>query len=720
MGDAVAQQLASWGISQAEAQQAGIFETPSAQQIYAEMEDRHALVIPYYNPDGSPKFFDRGRGLEPFGRLRYLGANGHSHPGFGGPGKAIRYTQPDHSGIAAYFWPGGDWLRIFADITIPILITEGEAKAIKGCLAGYCVIGLGGVFNFAERGGQLLPELAQINWQHRDVYVVYDSDAATNPNVLLAEARLVEELQRERGARCHIVRLPSDNGNKVGLDDYLKSHGADAFAALLRQTTKVNSLDIKIMQLNQSVAWIEREGMVYDLTNKLFIRKENFLNGSRYSALSHMTVGGGQKSNTVKKISVAKEWLTHPNAQRYDEIIFRPREGKVIKREEGGVSLNMWEGFESREGDVRPFLELTAHLFQNVEEDIRDIPLKLMIYKAQNPEIKIPLAIVITGPEGSGKTLWGDCLREAFGIYGRNVPPDNLSSDFRPWLEKPLLITVNEAEGQDMRKAAGKIRALVSDMVHPMNDKFRPVRDVNHYAQYIVTANDLSVGSFRSGDRRNIVVGAPKPQGRELYDRVGAWLKHGGPQALMHWLLNFDLKGWVPPDRAPMTAEKHLAYQEGLTLVQELAERMKASNETLITQWLDSSVAWARAMELSNIPQQAQAARAILDVAPTFQIRPWYTPQELLTMFPMIAQQLAGGRFFQTTPAGQLSRELREAGIQYLVNKDDHRGFMWRGQIRQYLVISGFDQYGGPVSQKEFEAAMNSWPNYGLLRGLRR
>src|SRR5690606_25078891 len=105
-------------------------------------------------------------------------------------------------------------------------------------------------------------------------------------------ARLVHELQGLRGAHCHIVRLPADGDEKMGLDDYLRKIGPDQFEKLLYRSPALSSLDAKIIDLNKSYAWIERESMVYDLRSRLFIRKENFVNGSLSSSLKHVTVGG--------------------------------------------------------------------------------------------------------------------------------------------------------------------------------------------------------------------------------------------------------------------------------------------------------------------------------------------------------------------------------------------------------------------------------------------
>ena len=89
---------------------------------------------------------------------------------------------------------------------------------------------------------ELIDSLASIAWQGRPVFIAYDSDAATNPSVRKAEWHLAETLARH-GAKVKVVRLPpGDPGPdgtpaKVGLDDYLVSHGADAFRKLLDAAT---------------------------------------------------------------------------------------------------------------------------------------------------------------------------------------------------------------------------------------------------------------------------------------------------------------------------------------------------------------------------------------------------------------------------------------------------------------------------------------------------
>ena len=112
---------------------------------------------------------------------------------------------------------------------------------------------------------------------------------------------------------------------------------------------------------------------------------------------------------------------------------------------------------------------------------------------------------------------------------------------------------------EDITNASEQLKALISDLKRPMNEKYRPVRQINTYTSYIITSNRRAVGAFSADDRRMIVVDCPpkmtSPADQALYDtlgqRNGAWFHGGGPRHLLHYLLTLDLKGWRPPSSAP-------------------------------------------------------------------------------------------------------------------------------------------------------------------------
>jgi P4 family phage/plasmid primase-like protien len=90
---------------------------------------------------------------------------------------------------------------------------------------------------------ELIDDLASIAWQGRPLFIVYDSDAVTNRHVRMAEWHLAETLKRH-GAAVKTVRLPPGEPGpdgapaKVGLDDFLVAHGAEALRRLLDAATE--------------------------------------------------------------------------------------------------------------------------------------------------------------------------------------------------------------------------------------------------------------------------------------------------------------------------------------------------------------------------------------------------------------------------------------------------------------------------------------------------
>lgn len=708
VGDA---QLASWGLSRQQAEEVGLFEVGDASLALPTCPARPGIVIPYYRPDGQLLRINDA----PFGRVRWL--NLPKQTGFHGKVKTPRYGQPSGTNVQVYFPPGIPWDTILSDPKVPIVITEGEVKAIVACLHKFNCLALGGVYNFANKGG-LVKVLAQAVWEGREVVIIYDSDASTNPDVLAAEARLVEELGTQRSAKVKVVRLPAAGDAKMGLDDYIHAHGADSLDKLIDEAPALSQLDAKIIALNKNCAWVSQEGRVYDMDQKTFLRKENFTNGERFGSIKHIQA----TEKGTKVISVAESWLKHPHAQRYNQILFRPGEPITLPSEEGmGASLNLWLGWHEAEGPVEPFLRLTEHLVsKEPNREVQELPLKLLAYKAQNPQKKIPLALVFAGPVGSGKTLWGDIVIEAFGPYSTSIEPGALALDFHPWLETSVVATVNELDVRTMRDNAELIKALITDPRRQLNDKFRSIRMVTSPTFYIITSNYTGVtAGFSHDDRRIIGIQAPGKHLGDLafYGPIWRWREQGGPKFLMNYLLNLDLEGWEPPSSAPMTAAKRLAYREGLTPIQLLAEDMRNSNFNSIVYWIGLAGQWAQMQEIGGDPKAASQGRAVLAGLAHMQVRPWYTAEELVLIFPAVLAQVYSTKDREVWTPGGLSRVLRDSGIPFLVNRDNPDGFLHLGKMRQYLVISQFAEWDQPISQPDFDRAMKNWPLYGQQKG---
>jgi Protein of unknown function (DUF3631)/Domain of unknown function (DUF3854) len=122
------------------------------------------------------------------------------------------------------------------DPTRPLFITEGPLKADSMVSAGLDTIALLGVWNWrgtnADGGKTALPDWELVALDGRRIYVVFDSDAMRKQGVHDACARLGAFLRMKK-AKVAYVYLPSENGQKIGSDDYLASgHKAADLVAL--------------------------------------------------------------------------------------------------------------------------------------------------------------------------------------------------------------------------------------------------------------------------------------------------------------------------------------------------------------------------------------------------------------------------------------------------------------------------------------------------------
>lgn len=122
-----------------------------------------------------------------------------------------------------------------ADPHVPVVITESALKAdsILSTIDpdAYAVLSIAGVYGWRSDGAPI-SDFEDVRWRHKErervvtrrtVYVAFDSDALTNPDVCRARWGLTEHLRR-RGARVRWIDVPdAADGGKQGIDDALAS-----------------------------------------------------------------------------------------------------------------------------------------------------------------------------------------------------------------------------------------------------------------------------------------------------------------------------------------------------------------------------------------------------------------------------------------------------------------------------------------------------------------
>ena len=197
-----------------------------------------ALVFPFFMPGRAEPVMYRVRPERPLSARR--------------EGKTVvrKYEQPKGVPVLPFYPPNtrrGGWL---ADTSRPMLWVEGEKKALALDQLGHATIGGTGVWAFhdvARRDAEDLwaihpAILEHANLAGREHRIIFDSDAATNDQVMLAAQRLAGMLEAAGAARVLFIRIPVEGDEKLGIDDYLVKHGEAATQALLEQGAPIVGL----------------------------------------------------------------------------------------------------------------------------------------------------------------------------------------------------------------------------------------------------------------------------------------------------------------------------------------------------------------------------------------------------------------------------------------------------------------------------------------------
>jgi hypothetical protein len=112
-------------------------------------------------------------------------------------GKPVKYETPCNSCMSLDVHPFAK--ERLSDPSCPLLITEGIKKGDALVSRGCCAIALLGVWNWRgtnEHGGKVaLPDWEYVALNNREVYIVFDSDVMTKPQVHQALVRFKSFLE---------------------------------------------------------------------------------------------------------------------------------------------------------------------------------------------------------------------------------------------------------------------------------------------------------------------------------------------------------------------------------------------------------------------------------------------------------------------------------------------------------------------------------------------
>lgn len=307
----------------------------------------------------------------------------------------------------------------------------------------------------------------------------------------------------------------------------------------------------------------------------------------------------------IKKVPLVEYWLRHPLTRRFDQVDYRLG---VDQSDMPPDILNLWRGWpiglspgwdDHKLGPDGPepntnsifdrekmpalycdrFLE---HMRQNMcggDDAIFKYLLGWIADSILNPG-PCETAVVLTGPQGSGKTMWVECVMEFFGVHAITLDdPEQLVGNFNRHLQNKSLVFADEAFFAGNRKHAAKIKTLIT-----RPDIFIEPKGVDGFVapkrfRLVFASNDEHVMQAERDDRRNLVLtvdAGQHNQDREYFAAIRKEWKEGGRSAFFRWLTgtywrnevgNQKFRMWKRPVTSALQLQKDLSLPRPLMAV---------------------------------------------------------------------------------------------------------------------------------------------------------
>lgn len=313
-----------------------------------------------------------------------------------------------------------------------------------------------------------------------------------------------------------------------------------------KQAEQIGDIDPDIAKINATYAFIllggksvvlkETEDGLFELLGIDAFRQ--------WFANRHVTIN-------KKSIPLGQYWLTHLDRRQYENFVFDPCKLIVPNK------YNLWKGFAVTpgQGDCTRFL---AHILDNVCGGNNDHFNWVMGWFAaifQKPAEKFGTSLVLRGVQGVGKTKVGEVIGSLLGPHYKKVAnPRYVTGRFNSHLTSCMLLHADEAFWAGDHEAEGTLKDLITSDNQFIEFKGKEPIEVDNFVRLLVCSNHDWVVPAGYEERRFAIfdVGRKHMQDYPYFAAIDAEMKSGGREALLHYLINFDLTK-VNPRAIPKT-----------------------------------------------------------------------------------------------------------------------------------------------------------------------
>lgn len=497
------------------------------------------------------------------------------------------HKRIEQTGRNKDFWPAGlikkgHWFQIGAVRDI-VLIAEGYATAASIHEATGLPVAV------AFDAGNLLPVSEAIKKRHRSAKVLICADddfkSEGNPGMSAASAAA---LASHGEIVCPVFTIDREVGKK-GLTDFNDLHLGEGLHTVRAQIkAKLDELKWSAVEVPRAGNPTQGEGERAALKSVLSIDEavERFAlvfggKGTMFDYQEHILV----PKNDVLDILPEHGWRDMRSIKkvvRMDEVGFDPA------CTDARIKCNLWGGWPTtpKRGSCDRLLELLEYICSNDENysELFKWVICWLAFPIQHPGAKMQTALVVQGPQGTGKNLFFEAYKAIYGEYGRVIDQDAVEDKFNDWASRKLFMIADEVVARaELYHAKNKLKGIVTGATIRINPKNVTAHDEVNHVNMVFLSNEYQPLVLENDDRRYLVIKTPEKLGAEFYKEVHAEIEVGGIAALHHHLLSIDLGDFNEHTKPIMTRAKT-----------DLIEMSRDSVSSFLLEWMGG--------EISNAP----------------------------------------------------------------------------------------------------------------------
>ena len=503
-----------------------------------------------------------------------------------------KYGQRPKTAPALYVPPPLAGCRELSEVSVPVVLLEGEFKAIaldviaNELSTKIIPLAIGGVSSWqsAKLGWDLLPELAQIKWGGRTVYLAFDMDSTDNPNVSLALGKLFNKLS-SKGAICKVLTWPLEEGK--GLDDYLTSKGlpTEAWVEVVNRAQMPAHI-LTVLDMNRRFVYVEGEQKVFDTLNQRWVTVKSF--GGEFFT-EKFKVQTGVKNTpqgvapTYTTYTNGSYWLQSSLRRAVAGLQFVPG-GTQLVEEDAPFSdiklryLNTWRGWgiglsskvvKPTQGDVSPFYKFIQATFGHEDPRHADYLVRRLAWMFQQPLVKHPTWIYLIGAPMQGKSALIKLISSLVGqAYVSNIDEKAMQSSFSEWRAEKLLITLDDSSVQQRHAVQQLLKRLTTEEASQVEKKYQSQYTAPNYSTFFFAANGTEA-LIEHDDRRALVLEAMCPWNFAAgeWREFDVWRNsaEGKAALLHHFLYEVKLDSEFYDEKPPHTQARALVIETGFS-----------------------------------------------------------------------------------------------------------------------------------------------------------